>query len=273
MLELQGLQRIWCLAKFELVRLFMTKRGALALAAFVTVWLFILYYAIGSAVEYVSSKTTQTIGYTLLSAEGMDKLLNWPVAELIVYWVLAMYSFPMFSLIASSDQTCTDRTRGTLRFISLRVTRAEILLGRFLGQVLILAVLIAVTLIATLSIAAYRDPSLLLVGMGEAFYVYKNILIAVLPFIALTSFFNSFTRSSRLVVIVTLLFFTIIPLIIAFIEYKLGMNTYLSYILPGGQISDVINQKELFMSNYVVPVMQMCGYLFLGHIVMKRSSL
>ncbi|NQY65033.1 MAG: hypothetical protein HRT38_15140 [Alteromonadaceae bacterium] len=137
MLELQGIQRIWCLAKFELVRLFMTKRGALALAAFVTVWSFILYYAIGSAVEYVASKSTQTIGYMLLSAEGMDKLLKWPVPELIVYWVLAVYSFPMFSLIASSDQTCTDRTRGTLRFISLRATRAEILLGRFLGQGLI----------------------------------------------------------------------------------------------------------------------------------------
>ncbi|NQY66058.1 MAG: hypothetical protein HRT38_20745 [Alteromonadaceae bacterium] len=133
--------------------------------------------------------------------------------------------------------------------------------------------LIAVTLIATLSIAAYRDASLLFVGLGEAFYVYINILFVVLPFIALMSFFNSFTRSSRLVVIVTLLFFSIVPLIIGFIEYKLGINTYFSYILPGGHLSDIINQKDLLMSTYVIPVMQMCGYLLLGNIVMKRSSL
>ena len=273
MLELHSFHRIWCLAKFELVRMFLTKRGGIALAAFATAWFFILYYGISTANELVSSDIFVNIAYQIFSGASMRELLSWPVAELSVFWVVAVYSFPIFSLVAASDQTCADRSRGTLRFIALRATRAEILFGRFLGQVLILAVLIACTLIATLLMASYRDASLFFVGLIKSLDIFKSILIAVMPFIALMAFFNSFIRSARLAIIVSFLFFGLIPLVIAFIEYKSGLNTYLTYLLPGVQLSDVINQKNLLINGYFIPLAQVCGYLLLGNIIMKRSSL
>jgi len=253
--------------------MFLTKRGGIALAAFATAWFFILYYGISTANELVSSDIFVNIAYQIFSGASMRELLSWPVAELSVFWVVAVYSFPIFSLVAASDQTCADRSRGTLRFIALRATRAEILFGRFLGQVLILAVLIACTLIATLLMASYRDASLFFVGLIKSLDIFKSILIAVMPFIALMSFFNSFIRSARLAIIASFLFFGLIPIVIAFIEYKLGLNTYLTYLIPGVQLSDVINQKNLLFSGYFIPLAQVCGYLLAGNIIMKRSSL
>ncbi len=273
MLELHSFHRIWCLARFELVRMFLTKRGGIAIAAFATAWLFILYYAISTADELISSDLFVTIAYQVFSGASMRELLSWPVPELSVFWVVAVYSFPLFALVATSDQTCADRSRGTLRFIALRSTRTEILFGRFLGQVLILAVLIACTLIATVLMASYRDASLFFVGLVKSLNLFHNILIAVMPFIALMAFFNSFIRSARLAIIVSFLFFGLIPLGIAFLEYKLGLNTYLTYLIPGVQLSDVINQKNVFLSSYIIPLAQVCGYLLVGNIIMKRSSL
>jgi ABC-type transport system involved in multi-copper enzyme maturation permease subunit len=236
-------------------------------------WFFILYYAVSTADELVSSDLFITIASQIFSGATMREILSWPVPELSVFWVMAVYTFPIFSLIASSDQTCADRSRGTLRFIALRATRGEILFGRFLGQVLILAVLIACTLIATLLMASYRDASLFFVGLIKSLDIFQNIIIAVMPFIALMAFFNSFIRSARLAIIVSFLFFGLIPIVIAFIEYQLGFNTYLTYLIPGVQLSDVINLKNVFLSGYVIPLAQVCGYLFLGNIIMKRSSL
>ena len=87
------------------------------------------------------------------------------------------------------------------------------------------------------------------------------------------AFFNSFISSARLAIIVSMLFFGVIPLLIAFIEYKLGMNTYLTYLIPGVQLSDLINQKNLIISSYVIPLVQTCGYLLVANVVMKRSAL
>ena len=52
---MQKLRRIFAFAQFELMRLFCSKRGMLALIAFAITWYFILRYLIGSAADFVSS--------------------------------------------------------------------------------------------------------------------------------------------------------------------------------------------------------------------------
>lgn len=48
--------RVWQISQFELTRLFATKRGLLALAAFAMVWFMILKYPIGHAVPFLNSQ-------------------------------------------------------------------------------------------------------------------------------------------------------------------------------------------------------------------------
>lgn len=268
-----SLQRTWCLAKFELVRLFLTKRGMLALLAFATTWFIILYYPVNSAVDIVYSSSFAEIAKQLFGAFGLAELLTWPVPELAIYWLVAIYSFPVFALIISSDQTCADRNRGTLRFIALRASRAEIIYGRFLGQIIINATLIALTLFATLLMAMYRDASLFDQGLLKAGQLFIDLVIVVLPFIALMSFINSFTKSSRLAIVFSVLFFGLVPVLIGIIEYQFSAAGYLTYIIPGYQIAEMINPKQLQIATYLLPLLQMLSYIVMAHLVMKINSL
>ena len=269
----QSLFRMWALAKFELIRLFLTKRGMLAILAFITTWFLILYYPVNSAVTIVASDGFKGMAEDTFGILGLSALLQWQVAEFTIYWLIALYSFPIFALGASSDQTCADRTRGTLRFISLRATRNEIIFGRFIGQVLIIAILILLTLLATTTMAWLRESALGVPALLKASDLFVQLIIVVLPFIALTSFFNSFLRSAKLTSVVTLLFFGLGALFISLISYNLSIAHYLNYIFPGVQLSDIVGQDKLTLVHYSIPLIQTGCYLALASIFMKRSAL
>ncbi len=269
----QSLFRVWALAKFELIRLFFTKRGMLALLAFVTTWFLILYYPVDSAVSIVASDGFKDMAKETFGLLGLSALLNWQVSEFTLYWLIALFTFPVFALGASSDQTCADRTRGTLRFISLRATRNEIIFGRFIGQVLIISLLLALTLLATSGMAWWRDSSLLIPALTKAIQLFIELIVVVLPFIALTSFFNSFLRSAKLTGVITLLFFGLGTILVTFLTYKISAAEYLNYLFPGMQITDIVGQDTIKLSHYLIPLIQTCCYLTLASIFMKRSAL
>lgn len=272
-LIIQSTQRIWCLAKFELIRLFLTKRGGLALAAFVTAWFLILYYLVSSAVNLVSSDMFKDMAEQVFGMLGLATLLKWKIPELAIYWLVAIYTFPIFSLFAASDQTCSDRDRGTLRFISLRATRNEIVFGRFLGQVLIISILIAVTLIATMLMASYRESSLFIDALMKSLTVFRDLTLATLPFIAFMAFINSFISSARLAIVNSMLFFGLAPMFITLISYQLPSASYLHYLIPGMQLSEMIGQQQFILANYLTPALQTLFYLAVATFIMRRSSL
>jgi Cu-processing system permease protein len=265
--------RIWCLAKFELIRLFLTKRGGLALAAFATAWFLILYYLISSAVTLVSSDMFKDMAQQVFGMLGLSTLLKWKIPELAIYWLVAIYTFPIFSLFAASDQTCSDRDRGTLRFISLRATRNEIVFGRFLGQVLIIAILIAITLIATTLMASYREPSLFIDALIKSITVFRDLTLATLPFIAFMAFINSFISSARLAIVNSMLFFGLAPMLITLISYKLTSASHLHYLIPGMQLSEMVGQEQFILANYLTPSLQTLFYLVVATLIMRRSAL
>ena len=92
------IKRLANIAAFELVRLFLTKRGLLAVVAFSVCWFLILRYPIGQSVSLMSSVEFAGFVEGAFGAIGLSQLLTWPEAELAVYWLVALYSFPAFCL-------------------------------------------------------------------------------------------------------------------------------------------------------------------------------
>lgn len=265
--------RLTQIAGFELVRMFLTKRGLIALAAFCLVWIIILRYPIGQAVNLISAPQFAQIAQDLFGAIGLKKLLDWPEAEFAMYWLIALYSFPLFSIFISSDQTVGDRERGTLRFISLRATRFEILFGRFLGQLGVLACLVSLTLVATLAVLGFRDASLLSGGAGRAVAIFITLIISLCPFVALMSLINTFARSSRLAIVLAVLFFTAGGIIVGLLTWQLPMLAVLDYIFPGVQFEQLAGQNLALSSAIGIPLLQTGVFLALAHAIFKRSSL
>lgn len=267
------LRRIGCLVSFEFLRLFKTKRGLLALLAFATIWFIILYYFVSSASAIVMSPSFESMAQQLFGALGLSALLAWPVAEFAIYWLVAIYFFPSFSLLVCSDQFCSDKHRGTLRFITLRSTRAELILGRYLGQVLIMAILILLTIIATTVLASVRDFTLLAASLQIGARLSFELMIVVMPFIALMTLLNTIVNSARLAIVAATLFFALGPLIVAYIKYQFGQTFYLPLLFPGQQIDSILSQTSLSTNAYLLPVLQTFMLLIASHFMMKRAAL
>ena len=268
-----NVRRLTQIAGFELVRMFLTKRGLIALAAFALVWLVILRYPIGQAVGIISSPDFEQIARDISGSIGLNKLLDWPEAEFAMYWLIALYSFPVFSLFICSDQTVGDRERGTLRFLSLRSTRFEILFGRFLGQLAVLTCLVGITLIATLAVLGFREPSLLAGGLGRAVSIFLILIVTFTPFVALMSLINTFASSSRLSIVLAILYFTAGGIIVGLLEWQIPALSVLDYLFPGVQIELLAGQNLPLLSALAIPLVQTAVLLAVAQRIFARSSL
>ena len=271
--SLLNIGRLTQIAGFELVRMFLTKRGLIAMAAFALVWLLILRYPIGQAVSIISAPDFEQMVRDISGSIGLSKLLDWPEAEFAMYWLVALYSFPLFAIFISSDQTVGDRERGTLRFISLRATRFEILFGRFLGQLGVLACLLAITLVATLGVLGYRDPSLLMGGFMRALSIFMVMVIVLSPFVALMCLINTFARSSRLAIVLAILYFAGGGIVVGILAWQVPALNALDYIFPGVNSELLAGQNLPFLSALGVPLIQSAVFIAIAHKIFTRSSL
>ncbi|AEP31386.1 ABC transporter permease subunit [Brumicola nitratireducens] len=266
-------KRLVGIAGFELVRLFLTKRGLLSVGAFLICWLLILRYPIAESGTLLSS--TEFAGFfdSVFGAIGLSKLLTWAESELAVYWLIALYSFPSFCLFLSSDQTVGDKQRGTLRFLTLRATRSEILFGRFLGQVLITATLISVTLAATLAVLSFREPTLFVAAFSRSVLLFAYLLISVMPFIALMSFFNTFASTARSAIVFAVLFFTGGGILVGLLTWQLPALELLNLVFPGYQLDQMAGQNADTLLSIGLPLGQTFVLLLLAQRVFARSSI
>ena len=271
--SLVNIGRLTQIAGFELVRMFLTKRGLIAMAAFALVWLLILRYPIGQAVSIISAPNFEQMARDISGSIGLSKLLDWPEAEFAMYWLIALYSFPLFAIFISSDQTVGDRERGTLRFLSLRSTRVEILFGRFLGQLGVLACLLAITLVATLGVLGYREPSLLMGGLSRAVSIFIIMVVVLSPFVALMSLINTFARSSRLAIVLAILYFAGGGIIVGILAWQVPALNALDYLFPGVNSELLAGQNLPLLSALGVPLIQSAVFIAIAHRIFTRSSL
>lgn len=270
---MQKLQRIFAFVQFELMRLFYSKRGLLALIAFAIAWYFILRYLVGSAADFVSSEMFSEMAKQVFGMFGISELLNWPIPELAIYWLVTIFTFPVFTLYMASDQLCSDRARGTLRFITLRATRWEVIAGRFLGQLLSVTILVFVTLIAVLVMAFINSNLDFSFAASTSFTLFFTLIFILAPFVAFMSFINSFVRSARLSIVFVVLLAGFGNILVAYLEYQFGFGQDLTYLFPGMQISDMVNPSTSDFINYVIPTIQTAFYLMLAKLILNRSAL
>lgn len=121
------------ISQFELKRGFATRKGLLSLVTFAVVWYFILLYPLRFAAELLVQEKGLMQDFSFFNFIGFGSIQQWSIPEFGVFWQFALIIFPMLSITLAADQTCSDRERGTLRFIVLRSSRDSLFFGRFVG--------------------------------------------------------------------------------------------------------------------------------------------
>lgn len=267
-------RQTWLYSRFELQRLFLTPRGWFALAAFTTIWYFLLRYPIYQASVQLQEPEIQQMLSSMLGMVGMYNLLNWSLPELSVYWALTVFFMPLAVLFATADQTCSDRSRGTLRFLTLRSSRDSIFFGRFIGQILVQALLIGLSLLATLGLAVWRVGELPLSAVNATLVIWLNLLIVLLPFTALMALCSALVRSSRLAISLAIVSIGVITGSLGYLVWHFpDLRVVLEY-MPGAQLPMLLGAQGWdTLKHCGLPLLQTAVLLLIGRIVMQEKAL
>lgn len=268
-------QQLGLYASFELYRLIRTPRGWFALAAFVVIWYFLLRYPIYEAAVQLQQPQIQAMLSQLLGTVGLQNLLRWSLPELSVYWLLTLVLLPLAVVFSAADQTCSDRSRGTLRLLTLRSSRAVIFFGRFVGQLLVQLLLIAVSLLAAVCLACWRLQALPpLSALGTAALIMLNLMIVLLPVTALMALCSALAKSSRLAISLAIVSMGAVTALCGVLVWQFpSLQPLLSY-LPLAQLPSLLQSDGLATLQHAwLPLSQTVLLLLAGGLVMRRRSL
>jgi hypothetical protein len=251
------------ITQFELKRGFATRKGILSLVTFAVVWYFILLYTL---------RLTQD--FSFFDFIGLGSMQHWPIPEFGVFWQFSLLIFPMLSITLSADQTCSDRERGTLRFIVLRSSRDSLFFGRFAGVMVIQALLISATALSTLALVLYRDATFFSSALPNVLAIIVNLILAVLPFTAMMAALSANVKSARQATVWAILIWTFLAGIISGFAYYLPALTFFKFLIPGYQLSDLaqLTGWQTLQLAYV-PLLQSFILLALGRWIMARQAL
>lgn len=220
------------ISQFELKRGFATRKGLLSLVTFAVVWYFILLYPLRFAAELLVQEKGLMQDFSFFNFIGFGSIQQWSIPEFGVFWQFALIIFPMLSITLAADQTCSDRERGTLRFIVLRSSRDSLFFGRFIGVMVIQALLIYATALSTLALVLYRDVTLFSSALPDLLAIIINLILAVLPFTAMMAALSAKVKSARQATVWAILIWTFLACIISGLAYYLPALTFLNSWFP-----------------------------------------
>jgi ABC-type transport system involved in multi-copper enzyme maturation permease subunit len=267
-------RQTWLYSRFELQRLLLTPRGWFGLAAFSTIWYLLLRYPIYQASVQLQDPQIQQMLSSMLGMVGMYNLMNWSLPELSVYWALTVLLMPLAVLFSAADQTCSDRSRGTLRFLTLRSSRDSIFFGRFIGQMLVQALLLGLSLLATLALAAWRVGELPIAAVNAALVIWLNLLIVLMPFTALMALCSALVKSSRLAISLAIVSMGGVAGLLGYLVWHFpDLRSVLGY-LPGAQLPMLLGAQGWdTLKHSVLPLLQTLVLLTAGRFVMQEKAI
>ena len=266
--------RMLAIAQDEILRLLSTRRGLFSLLGFVLIWAGVLSYGILPAAAFFTGANESGLSEMLLPRLGLTAWQQWPAPELAVYWVVSLYLLPFMALLTSADQTASDRSRGTLRFLVLRCSRLEIFLGRFLGQCVIMALLILATLGTVLMVIAGNSGDSMAASLARAPMIIINLILLVLPYIALMAWVSVMARSARQATLYAMVIWLSVSLLISYLQARFGPLALLDWILPGSQVGQLLRLSDWQTLNYaLIPILHTLVLLLIGGTLMWRRDL
>ncbi|ASJ75367.1 ABC transporter permease [Granulosicoccus antarcticus] len=266
--------RIFTIAQDEILRLLSTRRGVLSLFGFVLIWAGVLNYGILPASAFFAGANESGLAEALLPRLGLTAWQQWPAPELAVYWVVCLYLLPFMAIIVSADQTASDRSRGTLRFLILRCSRLEIFLGRFLGQCVIMTLVVLATLGSVMLVISLNSADLMPAAMARVPVIVINLVLLVLPYIALMAWVSVLARSARQATLYATILWLGVSLLVGFLQSRFGPLPVLDWVLPGSQVGQLLRLSDWQTLNFAaIPVLHTVILLLVGAFMMQRRDL
>ncbi len=258
----------------EWARLFLSKRGWIAIIAFALIWAIFLMYVIAPAARYISSQEVGLVLGSLLARFGANALNNWQSTEMALYWAFALYVLPFFTMISAADQIASDKARGTLRFLILRASRTSVFFGRFIGQYLIQLFIIIVTMASVLALIGYHSAESLTDALPEVPVVFVNMALVLMPYVALMALVSVIAQSAKQATLFAIIGWIVLWFVLGYVQNNFGPFPILDWVLPGSQLGSLVRLSGWDTLNLApIPLLHTVVLLGLGWFAMNRSDL
>ena len=271
------LNKTLIIARFELLRLMFSRLGICAIAAFLLFWFVINHYAISHFVAGVNAQDEALLTLqleTFKASTGIDLsgLLSWQSIEFAVIFYVALVVMPLFCIVVNADQTTSDRSRGSLKLISMRATRDQILLGRFLAHTAVQAILILTLCLYVLVTISSEHLSVYRLVL-QALEAFVTLLVVVLPFIAMMAFFSALARSTKqALIMVFFLWLAVKVLLIPINTYFPALNL-IEFVLPAVQVPELLKTKGWQIFSPALLLAQSAAWLAASYVLMRWKAL
>ena len=264
----------WLIAQQELLASFASKRGLFVCSIFVIIWLWLLFYPIRISADAMNNPVGNSFILSILNLLGLEPLKDWLLAEFAVYWAVALYLFPGFSLFMAADQMISERKRGGLRFLTLRCSRGQIFFGRFLGHMLIQAGLLIITLAITYLLLIINNPQYWLEGLQIIPLLLLNLILVTSPFVALMSLLSVLMNSVRMASLMAVIILLISGVIINMLASYFPLLSVFHYWIPGMQVESMAQvTPDIALLSLWIPILQSVSFLMLGYGLFKRQAI
>lgn len=263
------------LVQQDLYYSFKSTRGILFLVFFGVIWSYILWHLSSGNAKSIMTPSGGAMLSWMLDTKVVQSLLVDRSPTLAVYFLLAIFTMPMFVLFAASDQTANDIGSKYLRFLTPRCNRIEIFIGRFIGAILLVAcAYIALTLIVALVAMAVDKNSLGLI-LRDTPLIIISLIVYSIPFVALMSLCSVIVGSAGLSALVGISIYLILSIVIALFHWKVpSMGNVLAYLLPNGTKSLILQlQWSTLITAFISVPIYVFVYGFLGWTVFKRRDI
>lgn len=258
----------------EWARLFLSKRGWIAIIAFALIWAIFLMYVIAPAAKFISSQDAGMVLGALLERFGANALNNWQSKEIALYWAFSLYLLPFFTMISAADQIASDKARGTLRFLVLRTSRSALFFGRFIGQYVIQLFIILITVASVLALIAYHSAENLPDAIEEVPIVVANLALVLLPYVALMALVSVIAHSAKQATLYAIIGWIVLWFVLGYVQGKFGPFPILDWVLPGSQLGTLVRMGGWDTLNLApIPLLHTFVLLGFGWFAISRSDL
>ncbi|OUS36330.1 hypothetical protein A9R00_11620 [Oleispira antarctica] len=264
----------WLIAQQELLASFASKRGLFVSSIFVIIWVWLLFYPIRISAEAMNNPVGNSFILSILNLLGLEPLKDWLLAEFAVYWAVALYLFPAFSLFMAADQMISERKRGGLRFLTVRCSRGQIFFGRFLGHMLIQTGLLIITLVITYILLIINSSQYWLEGLQIMPLLLLNLVLVTSPFVALMSLLSVMMNSVRMASLMAVIILVVSGVIINMLAVYFPFLSVFHYWIPGMQVESMAQvSPDIALLSSWIPILQSVSFLMLGYGLFKRQAI
>lgn len=266
--------KVLVMAGDEVLRLLTTRRGLLSIVGFVFIWAAVLIYFIVPAAEFYRNASDSGILEVLFPDFQVFYSNLWPTPELTIFWIVSLYLLPLLAIVTAADQTASDRTRGTLRYLVLRCSRLEIFFGRYVGQLVVLLSVTLVTLGSVLAIVAVNSSTSFAEAVARAPIIVVNMMLVLAPYIALMALVSVLARTARQATLFAMIIWLAVSIIVSYVQSAFPQLSWLDWVLPGSQVGQLRSLSDWQMLAFApIPLVHTAVLLGAGAFFMWRRDL